>query len=77
MYALFKICINLDSFINAHISFNPNFENNSTHISDSSIKNILLNLKVVNYVSLVSIVLLLLQIIFKFHLHKDINNIYI
>ena len=76
-YALYKICVNIDSFINVHVSFNPNLTNNSIYLYDKSIKDILLNLKIVNYISIFFMISLMLQITLKFYYNKNINNIYI
>ena len=77
IYALHNICANMDSFINVHISLNPNLTNNSTYIPNKSIIDILLNLKVINYISIIAMISLMLQVILKFHFNKNINNIYI
>jgi hypothetical protein len=76
-YALYNICINVDSFIDIHVSYNPYITNNSLYISDKSIKDILLNLKLINYISIFTMISLIIQIILKFHFNKKINNIYI
>ena len=76
-YSLYKLSINLDSFIDGYISFNPNFTDNSTYSPNKSINDILLNLKVNNYIYLFAIIFLMFQVILKFHFNKNINNIYI
>ena len=76
-YALYNICVNMDSFINVHISFNPYLTHNSLYIPDKSIKDILLNLRIINYISIIAMISLMLQVMLKFHFNKNINNIYI
>jgi len=77
-YALYKLSINIDSFINGHISFNPNILNDiyPVHMSNS-IQDILINLQITNYISIIALVFLILQILLKFHFNKNIKNIYI
>jgi len=78
-YAIYDILINLDSYVNIHSRLNPNIINNiySIDIYKQSIKDILLNLKVINYISFIIMIILMLQIMLKFHYNKNINNIYI
>jgi hypothetical protein len=76
-YALYKLFINLDNFVEGYISFNSNFANNSIHVPSMSIKDILLYLKVINYISIFAMISLMLQVLLKFHYNKNINNIYI
>src|SRR5947207_1457607 len=37
-YALYKICVNIDSFINVHVSFNSNITDNSIYLYDKKMK---------------------------------------
>jgi len=76
-YALYKLLINLDSFVDGYISFNPNFAHNITYIPKRSLNNILLNLNIINFISIITLISLTLQIMLKFHLYKNIKNIYI
>lgn len=76
-YALYKINTNIESFINVHILFNPNFSNNSTYIPKKLITDILLNLKVINYISIIAMISLIVQVTLKFHFNKNVKNIYI
>lgn len=76
-YTIHSISTNMDSFIDVHNSFNSNFINNSIFITNKSIKDILLNLEITNYVSIFIIISLIAQIVFKFHFNKTVNNIYI
>jgi len=76
-YALYSICVNIDSSINVHISFNPNLSHNSVYLPDKSIKDILLNLRIINYISITAMISLMLQVMLKFHFNKNIKNIYI
>ena len=75
-YTLHYFCINLHSFINVHISLYPKILN-SMYVSDKSIKDILLNLKIINYISILSVVSLMSQIMLKFHFNKNKNTIFI
>jgi hypothetical protein len=76
-YILHKLYLNIDSFIEEYISFNPDFANNIVYTSIDNIKNILFNLKIVNYITTIALIFLVLQVILKFHYNKNINNIYI
>jgi hypothetical protein len=78
-YALYKLLNNLNNFIYGHISFNPDINNNiyTTHIYSKSIKDILLNLQAINYIAIIVILFIMLQVILKFNYNKNINNIYI
>ncbi|SRR5258706_9952299 len=78
-YALYKLSINIDSFINGHISFNPNIINDIYHVdlSNNSIQDILINLQITNYVSIIALIFLIIQVMLKFHFNKNIGNIYI
>jgi len=75
-YAIHDICVNIDSYINIHNELKSNSINNIS-ITNKSIKDILLNLKIVNYISLITVITLMLQITLKFYYNKNINNIYI
>ena len=79
VYALYKLSSNLYSFIDGHISFNPNILNNTStsDISAISIKDILITLELINYISLIAIVSLTILLMFKFHFNENINSIYI
>ena len=46
-------------------------------MSSLSMKDILVNVKISNYISIVALTFLMLLIISKFHLNKNINNAYI
>ena len=76
-YALYKLFVKIDSFIDGHISFNPNIINNLyiTDISDNSIEHILINLQIINSISLIVSIFLLLLIMLKFYFNKNIGNI--
>jgi hypothetical protein len=76
-YALHKLFINLDNFIDGYISYNPNFALDILDMSKISIKSTLFNLIVNNYVAIVTLISLMLQIMLKFYFNKNINNIYI
>lgn len=76
-YALYNICVNIDSFINVHISFNPSLTHNSVYLPNKSIKDILLNLRIINYISIIAMISLMLQVMLKFHFNNNIKNIYI
>jgi len=41
------------------------------------IKDVILNIKIANYISIAAIILLMLQVLLKFHYNKNINNLYI
>lgn len=75
-YALHKLSINLNNFIEGYISFNPHFAN-TIYVPDISIKDAILNIKIANYISITAIILLMLQVLLKFHYNKNINNLYI
>jgi hypothetical protein len=74
-YALYRMGINIDNLVNAHISLNP--IRDDLHFTDRSIEEILSYLQWGNYMCLFILFFLMIQITFKFHLNKDINNIYI
>ena len=74
-YTIHNICANMDSFIDVHNSFNYNSINNSICIANKSIKELFLNLEITNYVSIITIISLITQIVFKFHFNKNVNNI--
>jgi hypothetical protein len=78
-YALHNVCVYIDSYINGHISFYPNFSENisSLYMSDKSIIDQFNNLKLINFTSIVAIIFLIGLIILKFKFSKSINNIYI
>ena len=75
-YALHKLSINLNNFIEGYISFNPYFAN-TIYVPDISIKDAILNIIIANYISITAIILLMLQVLLKFHYNKNINNLYI
>ena len=80
MYVIYKIYTSMDSFINVHISFNPNLINNSVYdLPDKSIKDTLLYLTITNFISIIILIVLALQIMlkFNFNFNKNINNVYI
>lgn len=60
---------------NDHVAYNINNLNNNTYIANKSMKNILLHLQIVNYISITAIIFLVLLIFYKFHLKKNISNI--
>lgn len=76
LYVIHKLCLNLNRFIEEHISFHLNFTNN-IFIPKETIEDVLFNLKIMNYLTVITLILLILQVIFKFHLSKNTNNIYI
>jgi len=78
-YVLRDILVNLDSYINIHSRFNPAVFNDIciTHMSNNSIQDILLNEQMTHYISIIALILLMLQIILKFHYNKNIKNIFI
>ena len=76
-YTLYNISTNIDSYINVHNSVISNYTENNAHIIDKSILDIIKDLRIINYISLITIIFLMSQIILKFHLNKNINNIYI
>jgi len=76
-YTLHNLCINIDSYINIHNSLFSNINDNIIYIENKSILDILLNLKIINYMSIISIFSLMGLVILKFHSNKNINNLYI
>jgi len=76
-YTLHNLCINIDSYINIHNSLFYNINDNIIYIENKSILDILLNLKIINYMSIISIFSLMGLVILKFHSNKNINNLYI
>ena len=65
----------MDNLVNAHLSLHPLKDN--LYITDRSIEEVLLYLQWGNYICLIILFILMVQIIFKFHFNKDINSIYI
>jgi len=55
-YTLHNLCVNMDSYINIHNSLFSNNSDNSIYIDNKSILDILLNLKIINYISIISII---------------------
>jgi hypothetical protein len=76
-YTLHSLCANIDSYINVHNSLYSNYNENSLYNANKSILDILLNLKIINYMSIVSIISLMGLVMLKFNSNKNINNIYI
>jgi hypothetical protein len=76
-YTLHNLCVNIDSYVNTHNSISSNINDNSILIENKSILDISLNLKLINYMSLISIVSLTGLIMLKFHSSKNIKNLYI
>ena len=59
-YALYKLFINLDSFVQGYISFNPKFSDNIRYIPKKSLKDILLYLNITNFISIILLISLLI-----------------
>ena len=76
-HGLYKMFININNFTDGHLSFNPTILNDNIYTPDKSIKEIIFNLNVNNYIGIISLVFLMLQIILKFHFKKNINNIFL
>jgi ABC-type uncharacterized transport system YnjBCD permease subunit len=78
-YVIHDILVNLDSYINIHSIFHPTILNDTcpTHLSNNSIQDILLNLQMTHYISIIALIFLILQVMLKFHFNNNINNIYI
>jgi hypothetical protein len=76
-YLLHNLCADIDSFINVHNSFYSNYTGDNINTINKSILDVLENLKLINYVSILSIIFLMLQIVLKFHFNKNKNSIYI
>lgn len=76
-YVLYKLDMNLDSFIEGYISFNPNYLENVSYIPTKGIGNIISTLYMINIITLISCTLLIAGVIWKFHFNKNINNIFI
>jgi hypothetical protein len=78
-YSLYRTSVNIENLINVHISLNSNIIYNISFINmfNSSIQDILLCLKIINFISIIALILLILQIKLKFNYNKNINNIYV
>lgn len=76
-YTLHNLCVNIDSYINIHNSLFSNINDNRIYIDNKSILDILLNLKIINYITIISIFFLMGLVMLKFHLNKNIKNLYI
>lgn len=76
-YTLHNLCVNIDSYINIHNSLFSNINENRIYIDNKSILDILLNLKIINYITIISIFFLMGLVMLKFHLNKNIKNLYI
>ena len=78
-YVINNILSNFDSFIDVHCKFNPDIllKIYPIDISMQSIRDIFLNLKIINYISLITIANITLLIILKLHFNKNIKTIYI
>ncbi len=76
-YAAYKVLININNFSNGHLSFNPTIISENIYIPSKPIQDILFNLNVSNYIAIITLFLLMLQIILKFHYNNNINSIYI
>jgi len=77
VYALHDLCTYLDIYVNGHITFYPNIIANNINDSTNSLYDMLTILRLINYVSLIAILSLVGLILSKFHLNKNVNNIYI
>lgn len=77
VYALHDLCTHLDIYVNGHITFYPNIISNNINDSTNSLYDKLIILKLINYVSLIAILSLVGLIVLKFHLNRNVNNIYI
>jgi len=76
-YALHDLCTYLDIYINVHITFYPNIIADNINESTNSLHDMLLILKLINYVSIIVTLSLIGFIVSKFHLNRSVNNIYI
>ena len=78
-YVIHDILVNLDSYINIHSKFHPTILNDicPTHMCKNSIQDILLNLQMTHYISIIALIFWILQVMLKFHFNNNINNIYI
>lgn len=72
-YTLYKLNIDLYSFIEVHIPFIKD----TTNIPIKSIGVIILELKLINYSTIISLILLMIFTYLKFHLNREVNNKYI
>jgi hypothetical protein len=62
VYALQDLCTYLDIYVNGHITFYPNIIANNINDSTNSLYDMLITLKLINYVSLVAILSLVVLI---------------
>ena len=77
-YILNDVSIHLDSYINIHNKLNFHIIDNISLVNRiEDIKILLINLQIISYISIISLILLMLFIVFKFHLNKNINNIFV
>lgn len=76
-YALHNVYAYIENYINGHISFYPNLITDNKFNPAKSINDILLNLKLINYISIITTISLMGLVMSKFHLNKNVNNIYI
>jgi hypothetical protein len=75
-YIISKLCLNLNSFVEGYLSFNPDFVYN-VFVPRESLKDTLFKLKIVNYITDITLILLVFIVILKFNFKVNIKNIYI
>jgi len=67
----------MDIYIDGYVLFNFNFTSNNIYILAKSIIDIILNLKLNNYIFIIAIIFLMGLVMLKFNLNKNVENIYI
>ena len=67
----------MDIYIDGYVLFNFNFTSNNIYILTKSIIDIILNLKLNNYIFIIAIIFLMGLVMLKFNLNKNVENIYI
>jgi len=73
-YTLHDVYNNIDSYVKIHNSLHSNSAYNDSYTIDTSILDMLLYSRIFNFISIIIMFYLILQLIQLFHLKKDISN---
>ena len=76
-YTLHDVYNNIDSYVNVHNSLHSNSTYNNPYVVDTSILDILMYSRILNFVSIITMLYLILLLIRKFHLQKGMSNTFI
>jgi hypothetical protein len=73
-YTLHDVYNNIDSYVNIHNSLHSNSVYNNSYIVNTSILDMILYSRILNFFSIFNMLILILSLIWKFYLKKSISN---